>query len=284
MSRVLLPSLLLLVVSNPAAALELSKFFKRSDQQAIELLEQEQFEQAASLFEDPQWRGVSQYRAGKYQQAMDDFSTLDESGLFNHGTAAARAGDYGKAVESLEAAAKLAPDNEDIKHNLEIAKKLKELSDNQEEQPQEGDEQSNQDESDSDEEQQEEQDQESNEQQSESQQQQPGEEPSDSDQQSESENNDEQNGGELSSDPSDSESDESQELDFSDLENEESDPTDEQEAQSSMAADTSVSEDDQATEQWLRRIPDDPSQLLRNKIRLNHMIEYPDVNHMQEPW
>ena len=59
-------------------------------------------------------------------------------------------------------------------------------------------------------------------------------------------------------------------------------------SQSQISAQSSepdpVSEDDQATEQWLRRIPDDGSQLLRNKIRLNHLIDYPDVQDMQEPW
>ena len=45
-----------------------------------------------------------------------------------------------------------------------------------------------------------------------------------------------------------------------------------------------ISESEQATEQWMRRIPDDPSQLLRNKIKLNHMIQHENVTDLPEPW
>ena len=56
------------------------------------------------------------------------------------------------------------------------------------------------------------------------------------------------------------------------------------EQQVTVPAQESLTEDQQATEQWLRLIPDDPSQLLRNKIKLNHMLEHSEVRDTKEPW
>ena len=114
-----------------------ANFFKRSDQRAVELLEEGQYEQAAEEFDNPQWRGVSRFRGGKYKEAMEDFAVAeDANGLYNHGTAAVRAGDYTQAVSSFEKALKLAPDDTNISHNLDIAKKLKDLAEQQQQEQQ----------------------------------------------------------------------------------------------------------------------------------------------------
>ena len=312
-------SLLILVLASAmsakAYAVDVKSFFKRSDQQAIELLEQGQHEQATALFKNPQWRGVSQYRAGNYEEALNEFNQLegtdDEiSSLYNRGTAAARAGDYDLAVSSLEQALENNPDNDDVRHNLDIARKLKELAEQNQQQQSSGDQ--NQDEQDAESDdgdqsqsQQEQNQQDQNQQDNNSQ---SGDASSEQGQQGDqSEAGDQQQSGELSADANspDSESEESsdsedanQSSELSELQREleseresreasqQESPSDSDgdETGSAAYADTSLSEDDQATEQWLRRIPDDASQLLRNKIRLNHMIEYPDVGHMPESW
>ncbi len=285
--------ILLPLLANQVFAVELVDFFKRSDQRAVELLEQGQHDEAAALFEDRQWRGVSQYRAGKFDEAMQDFEASEDArSLFNHGTAAARAGDYAQAVKSLETAVGLEPDNKEFAHNLDIAQKLKELaeknqSEQQQQQNDEGENQDQEDQEKSDSEEQSEGDE------SEQSQEQPADsEQASDDQQSQGEKSgdEQQNEGDLSADAGESPSEKPLEPeDFKAPESElqngqpEGEP-EESESEATAAVDSSVSEDDQATQQWLRRIPDDASQLLRNKIRLNHMIEYPEVNHMQEPW
>ena len=45
-----------------------------------------------------------------------------------------------------------------------------------------------------------------------------------------------------------------------------------------------LSEGEQATEQLLRRIPDDPAGLLRRKLEQSHRSEYPEVRDAREPW
>ena len=274
----------------------LTNFFKRPDQRAAELLEDGQYERAASEFNNPQWRGVSKFRDGKYQEAMEDFAIAeDATGLYNHGTAAVRAGDYTQAVSSFEKALTLAPDDANISHNLEIAKKLRDLADQQQQEQQDNQQGGEQSES---------QDSENGDEQSESEDSQNGEEGSgessesqtDDSQANESEAGDShsdgtesQNDGEMNAEQGDqTEQQDAQALREMMQQEQQTDDAEQQEQQSEAVAGGSapspLSEDDQATEQWLRRIPDDGSQLLRNKIRLNHLIEYPDVQDMQEPW
>lgn len=45
-----------------------------------------------------------------------------------------------------------------------------------------------------------------------------------------------------------------------------------------------LSESEQATEQILRRIPDDPRGLLRRKLEQSHRNEFPEVRDANEPW
>jgi len=256
-------------------------------------LEEGQYEQATAEFNNPQWRGVSRFREGKYQEAMEDFAAAeDATGLYNHGTAAVRAGDYTQAVSSFEKALKLAPDDTNISHNLEIAKKLRDLADQQQEQQdsQQDGEQS--------------QDNENSDEQGDSEDSQAGEEGSESqasdseagnseDDSNQGEPKDSQNNGEMNAEANDQTSDQQEQEDAEALremmqQEQQTENNEQQEQQSETTAQGSapgeVSEDDQATEQWLRRIPDDGSQLLRNKIRLNQLIEYPNVQDMQEPW
>ncbi len=57
---------------------------------------------AAPLFDDPDWRGVAEYRAGRYDQAADAFSAARDR--YNLGNAQAREGKYAAALEAWDAA------------------------------------------------------------------------------------------------------------------------------------------------------------------------------------
>ena len=283
--------LLSMTAASSVSAADIRDLFKNADQRAVELLENGEAEAASDLFKNSQWQGVSQYRAGSYEDAMQSFGLSDDATAhYNVGTAAAQAGDYNQAVKSLETALSLAPDDKRIAENLDIARKLKDLaeqgeqaqneSDNPEDQQQEGEES-----------------QEQQEQSGEQSDQQSGDQSSD-ESQSEGEDSaeqagDEQNGepqseqGELNADEAEQQNDNPSDPELEELRQQlqqQQAESDTQETVNQAVADSSVSEDDQATEQWLRRIPDDASQLLRNKIRLNHLIEYPDVRDMEESW
>jgi len=253
---------------------------------------------AAFEFKDLWLRADQQFENGDYQAARESFS-LDQSdrGLYNTATTAALAGDHQQAIDTLEELLERNPEHADAKHNLDVLKQLQ----NQQQQDQ-GDDQQN--ESDQ---------QQSGDEQSESGQQ--SEQQSEQDQsggQSEGAENDSDEAqqssgsdGELAADADDVAGSEDTEQDNAagdadQTDGEENAAThggeqtdqspDDQEAEDQQPAmvpaepSEETDENDQATEQWLRRIPDDPSQLLRNKIRLNHMIEHKDVQDMREPW
>ncbi len=294
----LLAVVIAFLFASDSSALELDRLFKNKDQRAIELLNDGQNEAAANEFNDTQWRGISRYRAGQYEQAMQDFSASEDAiGLYNYGTAAVRNGAYEQAVEILQQAQQLAPDNQDISHNLDLAMQLRDLSQQQQqEQQQQGDEQQ-QSESDAEDQNSDEAEPQDNPSDQEQQSQQ-GDESSESDNsQSSQQNQDESQQNESESQDGTNQTSQQQQQAEEDLremmqpegqpegqQEQQQEQPDEEQQQAAASVPESVSEDDQATEQWLRRIPDDASQLLRNKIRLNHLIEYPEVQDMQEPW
>ena len=208
------------------------------DQQAAEAFANEEHEQAANLFQEPQWAGAASYRAENYDAAIAAFSATDSPDAhYNRGNALAMSGNYQESVMAYDMALALDPDHADALHNKEIVQQLLEQEQSEEGEQQDGESQENQSEQNSEneseqsEDQNQQQDQESQEgnedqQQQEQQQQQPPEE------QEQSESNSEQNT------PTDTSNEEF--------------------------------EEQQALEQWLRRIDDDPGELLRRKFRYQY--------------
>ncbi len=275
--RVFAP-LVLLLVANTASALELRDLWRRPDQQGMDLLEHDNPSEAAKAFDDARWKGVSHFRAGNFEEAARAFGESDEQ-LYNQATSAVRAGDYQTAIEQFEQVIAQNPDHADARHNLDIARQL--AGQDPQEQPGQSGEQS------------ESADQQESEEQGESQSQ-PAEQDGEGEQQESSGSQDqqqsgEQNGEQNQDDPApgeeatDGDDQQAQEQEHS--ADEPDDGQQEADAQQQLAAaEDPLSEVDQATEQWLRRIPDDPSQLLRGKIQLKHRTDYRDVGDMVEPW
>jgi len=290
--------------SSVVIADDARSWWKTQDQRGVELLQSGDAEKASEVFRDSQWRGVSHYRNGNFAEAQKEFSgSTDPQSLYNEGTAAARAGDYQTAVEKLEQLTESDPAHMDGAHNLDIARQLLDAQQQSSDDSQQG-EQDDSESSDS-EEQSGDQSQSSDQQQNEQQdgEQQDGEGQQGESQQSDAETSDQQNGdrgGELSADEDEAKAaaEENQNQSAqSPSEQEQSESSnaqagneqpDEQSEQSESVANFSpgepISESEQATEQWMRRIPDDPSQLLRNKIKLNHMIQHENVRDLAEPW
>lgn len=285
--QILSAFILLAGTCNTAQALDWQMLWQRPDQVAYKKLQDGDAGAAAEIFNDPQWRGVGRYRAGEFDEAQKEFSTMvGETGLYNQAVTAVQQGEYDSAIEKFESLLSQNGDHSDAKHNLEIARELALQQEQQEQQQQQED--SNQ-------------DQQSEEQQEQDQKDQSEGDGSSSDSDSatdetgDTESSDEQSGGELTSSPEDAAQQQSQaSAEQSEEEAEqgeqtvaeqaETDANESQDDENTISASAPPSESEQATEQWLRRIPDDPSQLLRNKIKLNHMIEHADVRDMREPW
>ncbi|MDT3776258.1 VWA domain-containing protein [Nitrospira sp. MA-1] len=114
-----------LLIPQISEAFSWENLWVRPDQQGIKALEREAPEQAAALFQDPGWKGIAHYRAGKYQEAEEAFSIVDTpEGHYNRGNALARLGRYEEAMASYQTALTQQPNHADAKHNLEIIKQL----------------------------------------------------------------------------------------------------------------------------------------------------------------
>ncbi|MCA9451806.1 MAG: hypothetical protein KC584_04130, partial [Nitrospira sp.] len=66
-----------LLLPQVSEAFSWDNLWVRPDQQGIQALNRDAPEEAAALFQDPGWKGIAHYRAGKYQEAEEAFSKMD---------------------------------------------------------------------------------------------------------------------------------------------------------------------------------------------------------------
>ncbi len=219
-----------------AYAWELKDLWIKKDIQATEAFEGENYEQAASLFESEPWRAVANYRTGNFENAVADLSLLEDAqSHYNRGNSLARLNRYAEAIAAYDQTLALLPDNEDAQFNKELLEKIMEEQEQEQQEQQQNSDGENQDEQ-----------QQGEQQESEEQQQ-------SQDQSEQSEQEQEQN------------QQENQEQQESDEQTENESETEESpEPQDGEQPD---SEEEQAMQQWLRRIPDDPGELLRRKFQ-----------------
>ena len=249
----------ILPLPQPAHAAGWSDLWRTPDQQAQALLEEGEAARAAELFEDPAWRAVARYRAGDYSGSAGDFAAREDAdALYNLGNAQARMGRFDEAIESYNQALEMNPDNEDAAYNRDL---IQDLVDQQNEQNQD---QGNQEE---------------------------GGESGGGGQQAEGDSQSDPSGEQSADGTPGNESEDGdagrdqQDMSEEDLaamqeelqraaeeaaaEGDETEPRDGM-SQSDMAAMRREQEQQQAMEQWLRRIPNDPGGLLRRKFRYQY--------------
>ena len=116
-------------------------WFFTPDQQGRYSYEQKNFADAADLFEDPMWKGVASYRAGRYLQAAQLFARVPTSiGFFNMGNSLIKGREYHRAVEAYRQAVAQDPEFTQARQNLEVAEFLVRYLDRIREQGDTGDE------------------------------------------------------------------------------------------------------------------------------------------------
>lgn len=101
---------LLLLDPRDASAFEWQNLWKTPDQQAMEHYQQGDYESASKIFNDPQWSGTAHYRDGRYEEALAAFGQ-DNSAIshFNRGNALVELQRFEAALEAYEQASKLDP-------------------------------------------------------------------------------------------------------------------------------------------------------------------------------
>ena len=296
--------LVFILVPQISQAFSWENVWERSDQQAMKALEQEDPKKAANLFEQPDWKGIAHYRAGDYQQAEQVFSGIDSPDAhYNRGNALAKMGKYPEAMASYQVALTQQPDHGDAQHNFDVLKKLLE---DQQSQPSQGSESQSSDGSSEDNQQTDEQGSQKEQSQEQASEKSAQDETSDqtaskqdgkknekgsSKSTPDSLDNAKQSEEPISQNPS---QDPQENTNLSDIaqpspgENGKDDDPKERLASASQSE--SMRDDqksEQALQQWLRRIPDDPGGLLRRKFLLEHrrrMESGTAVDSSGRPW
>ena len=229
---------------QPAEALDWDSLWLRQDQRAKSALDAGDASAAAELFEDPSWKGAAQYRAGEYDKAAETLKTQEDiENNYNLGNTLARKGQYDLAIKMYDQVLAANPEHEDAKFNKELLEK--ELEQEQQQQKQDPNQQQDQQKDENQEK--DEQNQQQNQQQNQDEQKQ--------EQQDEKKQQQDQNQNEQKEKQKQEEQ-----------QPEEQQQESEQKQQEQSEKELPQNEEKQATEQWLRRIPDDPGGLLRRKF------------------
>ena len=279
----------------------MERTFHQCNQRAYELLEEGQSAEAAQIFDDNTWRGIAAYKAHKYEEALQYWSK-EESPItsYNRGNALARSGKLTEALQAYDQALVAKPDWEDAKFNRDLVAKLLNEQQNQSQEnkssrenrnkPAEGEEGSPE---------------------------QPDQSASSGDpteQNQMPENNDAANGDsaqnnqqsakqapksdgshrseDSSGQPSEQNSDQKNTGSASDKETNSSENLEkagQKEPQKDLVTPeegNEKGEQQQMLQQWLRKVPDDPGQLLRNKMRLESLRrrQASELNHETDFW
>lgn len=146
-------AVVLLVIGANVQAGWLEDLWLPKDRQAIAAHNNGDFKAAAELFTDPQWRGVAKYRSGEHAEAGELFSQNESTeSIYNQGNALAWEGKFGEALQAYDHVLTQEPEHEDAKHNRAIIEALMEslqqqssdADQSQENEPQESEQQGNQ--------------------------------------------------------------------------------------------------------------------------------------------
>ena len=267
---VLALALFLFPLPEPVAALDWDDLWLRRDQQGQRAMDVRDYAAAAELFDDPAWKAAAQHRAGDYRGALDSLEPLaDAESNYNRGNALARLGRYHEAIAAYDRTLAERPDHADAKFNRELLEKELERQ-QQQQQDREG--------------QQPRQDQHQQDQGDQTRGQ--GQQQAGQDQQNDQPRSPEAGERQDRADRNKTPQPDTQEQAQRQRQQEQGEQARDEGAEQSMARadDPRTAEEQQATEQWLRRIPDDPSGLLRRKFQYQYQQRNYERNRDDHTW
>ena len=247
-----------------ASASSWADLWKNQDQRGLKAWQEEDYEKAIKEFADPQWQGSAQYKAGDYEAALKLFENdQTATGDYNRGNALAQLQRYEEAIAAYEQALKKQPQFPEAEKNKALVEQIKQQQDQQKQQQEnntEEDGKENKDKKNTQEEQQSSGENSSPQEQQETGQDNPGE-------QSKQKPNQKKKSDAIDQQEKDSDKESKKNTEQANKdENKDSDkgvlPTPE----ANTTEEKVSKEEQQALQQWLRKVPDDPSGLLKRKF------------------
>ena len=256
---------LLLPFPNDSYAFDWQNLWQTPDQQAYKAYQNKDYKTAAEKFTDNDWQAAAQYQAGDYEKALKHYQDKNEktaNDWYNQGNALAQLGRSDEAIAAYQKALELNPNDEDAKYNKALLEKQQQEQEQQQQQQQKQKQQGSK-----------KTEQNAKEQQKQGQQQKAEQE------QSEQQQNAEQSENEQKPEQKDEKS--QKELEQQEQAKQKAKPQTEQKQpqqtqhnekteQAATKPEVKKDENQQANEQWLNRIPDDPAGLLRRKFKYQY--------------
>jgi Ca-activated chloride channel family protein len=230
------------------------------DQQGQQALASGQAKEAAKLFQNPDWKAAAAYKSQDYKAAAEQYaSAKTPDGQYNYGNTLAKQGKLQEAVSAYEKVLAADPNHADARHNLDVVKKAlekqrKDQKDQQKDQKDQKDQKGNQGKD-----QQQQQSQENSQGQQDKQQQ------AKQEQDKQAQEKQAQAEQEAKKQEEAAQKQQQAQQDKQDKQGKE-----QEKAQKESKEDPQQREQKQATEQWLRRIPDDPAGLWRRKFQYQY--------------
>ncbi len=269
--------LLLLPLPKNSYAFEWQDLWQTKNQQAQQAYQNNQFEAAANLFDNPDWKAAAEYKAGQYDKALDHLKEpKTDLSAYNQGNALAQSGKLPEALKAYDQALALNPNDADAKFNRDLVEKElkkqeqdKKNQDKQDNKDKQDDQKDNKDNKDGQSKDSQSQDSDkSNEQKDADQKPEQSEEQKTQQQQA-----DEQKSAENKDQPekfAEEKQAEQKKAEEAKAAEEKKPADDKKEAKPVAAQELPSTEQQQANEQWLKRIPDDPAGLLKRKFKYQY--------------
>jgi len=260
---------LLLPLPKNSYAVEWQDLWQNKDQQAAQAYKNNQFEQAATLFENPDWKAAANYNAGAYDKALESLVPKPELGnerknanvLYNQANALAKSGQLEPAIKAYEKALALNPEDTDAKYNKELVEKALEKQKQEQKKQDQQKKEDKQDKSDKDDQQKKQDESSDKSEQQKASDQKP--------EQSEEKKPQQQQADEQGT-PDNKEPEKQPEAEKAEQAAEPKKTDAKQQPKPATEITQPTDEQQQANEQWLNRIPDDPAGLLKRKFKYQY--------------
>ncbi|RLA25372.1 MAG: hypothetical protein DRQ62_02705 [Gammaproteobacteria bacterium] len=263
--------ILLLPLPKNSYAIDWQDLWQTKEQQAQQHYIDGNYQQAAEKFANPAWRAAAQYKANTKVTEDDEMQTATtDTGFYNQGNVLAKSGQLDKAITAYDEALKLNPDNKDAQFNKDLVEKeLEKQKQQQQNQDKDKNKDQNKDQSD-----QQQQDGEPSENDSEQQDQQGNESEQQADDAQQQQNSEQQDAA--------TEQENDQQAEQASAESSEAENQQDKSQAQASETDNQQSEQQQANEQWLNRIPDDPAGLLKRKFKYQYGRQQQRQNSKQQ--